>query len=261
MVRQTENSNAIYPLAPVSKGKRVLGKTDPNLRKAHAVAGLKALHGDGNVITVDDKNVVRELTTNMTGFIKTTSSIDVSPINFSSTNISSSTTSNATAVSIAPITSLASVSGSITLVPPTDLSVGGESVAAASDGSALINAVLNFTSADNALDYEIKIVSGEQIFNETVSILSQNVDGSKYLTVRWSYIPNADNYVFVLKNSSNQIVEEVLVFPSIGAGMITSVSHTTTSALSNGSYTYQIFTYNYNGLCAGTTTPQNVVVS
>ena len=254
MVRSTENSNTIYPLAPQSRGKRVLGqnpvKPDPNLKSRRAMVGLKALHGDGNVITVDSKEAAKDLNLNLIGLIGKMSSSDTSPI--LAVNPAPTTSSTSITSTIKNISNVPSISGTISLVPPTNISISNEVAALSSNGSSAISASLNFDSSPGAVDYEVQIVTGQQIFDENV-IVTSKTSSNGVITIAWSPIPNANNYVFTLKNNSGAILEQSVVYPTYVGGTVSfiNLSYSTKSSYSSGTYTFVIDSYNSQGLAAG----------
>jgi hypothetical protein len=235
---RTDNNNYINPLAPAQRGKFYIGKSDPN-NTAIGLAKLGALFGAGNVIVVDDQELLKYLSTDLLSLY---SAEGFDPLALSSTDSSTSGITN-------------QISGTVTLTPPTNLKIGTSKLNTAS-GSNTISVTVLFNPVPGADFYEIKYVASQAKSTLPVTNVVTSDSTSGNIVVAWDAIANATNYVMAATNQSTNASSSELIVPTSGdtrvSGSFTNVPH--------GTYKVTITPYNQDGLAGAVFTTGNITV-
>lgn len=230
----TDQGNTyIYSLSTQQRGKILILKTDQRWTDLAKRQILYAKYGEGNVIAVNESDLAsleglsviskysqEGFNPNYQGFVGGTESI---------------------------------VFGTITLNPPTNLTILNTAAAIAGDGSSVTNVTVQFDDVLGATEYEIDYVSSitSPLPQAVTNLFAPNpTSGSKVINVTWSTISNASNYVIKATSGGSTLYATAPV--TTGSGSIT--------VPSVGTYTITVTPYNTQGI-AGTAASVSTTVS
>lgn len=239
MVDTTDNNKYVYPLTAQSRGKFVIADTDPNNTPLNLIK-LQALYGLGNVVVVPQAEYFKYIGSNL-DLMSLYSSEGFDPLSIAT---SSSNT-------VAPIKQ----SSSITLIPPTNLTIGKPITVPGQNGTNTVSVPVFFDPVAGVDGYEITYSSTSTAQSLQVTGVVTSSSTSGHIVVSWNTIANATNYTFTATNMSNQQQTSVLVTPDQNA-----VTLTQSMSVPSGTYQVSITPYNSSGLAGITYITGNIAV-
>ena len=227
-------NNYGYPLTTGQRGKIYISQSDPR-NTALGLAKLAARYGQGNVIVVSDFELVR-----LEG---STGSIEEYSLESSSPTVVFNDGSSA-ALPPAP------TGGLISINPPTNLIISNYAARTAADGTVTMDITINFDDIPGAT-YETYVTTTNPSFvNQPVTISSTSVSG-RIITVNWSAVANANNYV--LSATSNSSTYTYATAPFTG-------TTGTVTVPSGGNWSVYVTPYNAMGYAGSYGTKSGITV-
>lgn len=193
--KETQNADVVYELTGRSRGSALITSTDPRNTK-RGRAQLAAKHGAGNVIVIKDYELAQAL--GLPGL------------------------QQYTLESYTPVFSLSTLGGNIngasggiiTMNPPLNLSVASYTPITDAQGNVTYDVVVTFNDVVGASSYDAKWVSSIAPSTSAVTnVVATGGVGS--ISVTWSQITGASNYVLQATNAAGIIMYATAPVPAI----------------------------------------------